>query len=299
MATFARLRHLPVLRSRPRLQSAVRGTLQQKTQPGSATRARFATLDSGVHRARANRSRQAQQAQLGRRRRQAHVRVLVLKCYHPFVDKEVRKDELIKYDEMVVAKVLHALMFVYVQTNRQMMQPYRRTSPTSSAHATTAGRQSRGRVGCSCATPKRKMVRLTARNYAIFLEGRARRRQPLSPVPVCWVAGPFLVAILRSRLRLQSALESPQPVAPANKRPSQSATRARSGAYEGAYLIWRARGAKMNRPFGHVQYKKKEAGLPCWVPPVRPSAASENAAIFFCARRRPGTKGRVVMMMMN
>ena len=53
---------------------------------------------------------------------------------------------------------------------------------------------------------------------------------------------------------------SPQPVAPANKRPSQSATRARGGAYEGAYLTWRARGAKMNRPFGHAQYKK-EAGL--------------------------------------
>ena len=46
------------------------------------------------------------------------------KSYHPFVDGETLKDELIKYDEMVVTKVVHALTFKYVQTSRQMMPPY-------------------------------------------------------------------------------------------------------------------------------------------------------------------------------
>ena len=49
---------------------------------------------------------------------------MYFKSYHPFVDKGILKDELIKYDEMVVTKVLHALTFVYVQTNRKMMPPY-------------------------------------------------------------------------------------------------------------------------------------------------------------------------------
>ena len=43
------------------------------------------------------------------------------------------------------------------------------------------------------------------------------------------------VSVLCSRLRLQSAARGAR-----QQRPSQSATRARSGAYEGAYLIWRA-----------------------------------------------------------
>ena len=54
---------------------------------------------------------------------------------------------------------------------------------------------------------------------------------------------------------------SPQPVASANKRPSQSATRARSGAYEGAYLIWRA-GARKGTGLLVTHTKKKKPGCP-------------------------------------
>ena len=50
---------------------------------------------------------------------------LYFRSYHPYVDGEkTLQDHLIKYDEMVVTKVVHALTFLYVQANRQMMQPY-------------------------------------------------------------------------------------------------------------------------------------------------------------------------------
>ena len=49
---------------------------------------------------------------------------LYFKSYHPFVDGQTLKDELIKHDEIVVTKVVHALTFMYVQTNRQMIPSY-------------------------------------------------------------------------------------------------------------------------------------------------------------------------------
>ena len=49
---------------------------------------------------------------------------MYFRSHHPFVDGEALKDELIKYDEMAVTKVLHALTFVCVHQDRQMMPPY-------------------------------------------------------------------------------------------------------------------------------------------------------------------------------
>jgi len=44
---------------------------------------------------------------------------LYFRSYHPYVDGEkTLQDHLIKYDEMVVTKVVHALTFLYVQADR-------------------------------------------------------------------------------------------------------------------------------------------------------------------------------------
>ena len=50
---------------------------------------------------------------------------LYFRSHHPFVDGEKTLDDgLIKYDEMVVIKGVHALTFKYVQKTRRMMPAY-------------------------------------------------------------------------------------------------------------------------------------------------------------------------------
>ena len=50
---------------------------------------------------------------------------LYFRSYHPFVNGEkTLEDGLIKYEEMVVTKVVHVLTFKYAQKNRWLMPAY-------------------------------------------------------------------------------------------------------------------------------------------------------------------------------
>ena len=93
------------------------------------------------------------------------------KSYHPFVDGQTLKDELIKYGEMVVTKVVHALTSMYVQTNHQMIPPYL-------AHFFGACYDS-----CSCATPKMNMVSLSTVGAQPALASRRRRARAWRALP--------------------------------------------------------------------------------------------------------------------